>query len=63
MLFFMFSAADDPVDHVSVVRLGSVQQRHGRVLLVWNTIQGASCFITNNYIEKDAYSWQNSVSQ
>lgn len=47
MLLSLFSATDDPTDHVSVVRLGSVQQRHGCVLLVRNTIQGTSGFITS----------------
>lgn len=47
ILFFMLSsAADDPTDHVSALRLGSDQQRCHRVLLVRNTIQGTSCFIT-----------------
>lgn len=36
MLLFVFSVADDPTDHVGVVRLGSVQQRHDCVLLVWH---------------------------
>lgn len=52
MLLFLFSAADDPIDHVGVVRLGSVQQRYDRVLLVRNTIQGTSRFITNTLHQK-----------
>lgn len=39
-LLLTFSAADDPTDHVGAVRLGSVQQRDDRVLLVWNSLQG-----------------------
>lgn len=42
-----FAVADDPIDHVGAVRLGSVQQRNDRVLLVRNTIQGTSCYINN----------------
>jgi len=38
--FLIISAADDPPYYVSVVRLGSVQQRHDCVLLVRNKIQG-----------------------
>lgn len=46
ILLFMLlsSAADDPTDYVSALCLGSVQQRHDRVLLVRNTIQGTSMF-------------------
>lgn len=34
----VFSAADDPTYHVSAVCLGSVQQGHHCILLVWNEI-------------------------
>lgn len=36
----LFPAADDPVDHVRTLHLGTIQQRHDCVLLVWNEIQG-----------------------
>lgn len=39
-----FTAADDPTDHVSSLRLGSVQQRHHCDLLVRNTVQGIPHF-------------------
>lgn len=41
----LFTAADDPTDHVSSLRLGSVQQRHYCDLLVRNTVQGIPHFI------------------
>ena len=47
----LLPAADDPTDHVGAVRLGSVQQRHDRLLLVRNTIQGTGRYITR-YITK-----------
>lgn len=40
----LFTAADDPTDHVSSLRLGSVQQRHYCDLLVRNTVQGIPHF-------------------
>lgn len=33
-----FAVADDPSHHVSALCLGPAEQRHDRVVLVWNTI-------------------------
>lgn len=37
-ILLLFTAADDPADHVGALCLGPVQQRHDCDLLVWNTI-------------------------